>query len=301
MIESASLLPEGRDVAFGDIEAALAEHDHGAGSAHALTATVVAVGPEDRLGEAAPTMCALADSGAVRAILISEGGKADPRAYVAGCTVALQGLKPAFVDNAVAALRLSSLPTLVWWRGGSEKTLDGIAALADRVVLDAGTDIWRRAVALLDKTAFSDLRWTRLTRWRALMAHFFDIPGIAQEPGRFTELKIAAGDPDAAALFAAWLAGSLGLDGRLHADVRTTGGEAALEEVRLGDGTQELVLRLAKSRMCVETAERAPRRSATSRIVSLGNQSLESLLLEELRIRSRDEAFERALRAVVRS
>ena len=228
-------------------------------------------------------------------------GTPDPRAWVSGSVVALQGLRPSFVDNAVAALRLSSLPTLVWWRGGAEETLDGIAALADRVVLDAGTDVWPHAAALVEKTAVGDLRWTRLTRWRALMSHFFDMPGVAQSPDRFTSLRIVAGDRDAAALFAAWIGNALGLDGRLRVEVRDSGGEAALEEVRLGDGAEELVLRLAKSRRCVESAARLPHRSATSRIVSLGNQSLESLLLEELRIRARDAAFERALRTVVGS
>lgn len=297
----APLLPDATGVAFGDIEATLGEYKRSIGAGRALTATVVAVGPHDRLTVAAPTMRALAESGAVRAILISQGGTPDPRAYVAGSAVALQGLRPSFVDNAVAALRLSSLPTLVWWCGGPEETLDGIASLADRVVLDAGTDVWPRAAALLDRTAFSDLRWTKLTRWRALMSHFFDMPNVAKSPDRFTALRISAGDRDSAALFAAWLANALGLERRLRVDVRDSGGEAPLEEVRLGDGEEELVLRLAKSRRCVESAARLPHRSATSRIVSLGNQTAESLLLEELRIRARDEAFERALRAVVGS
>ena len=39
--------------------------------------------------------------------------------------------------------------------------------------------------------------------------------------------------------------------------------------------------------------------SATSRVVSLGDESVTALLAEELRIRSRDHAFERALTKVV--
>ena len=38
---------------------------------------------------------------------------------------------------------------------------------------------------------------------------------------------------------------------------------------------------------------------ATSRVVSLGDDSLVAVLTQELRIRSRDQAFERALRAMV--
>ena len=89
-------------------------------------------------------------------------------------------MKPQFLNNAVAALRLSSLPTLVWWRGGSVDALEGVAELADRVVLDDDQPeaTWARAVTLFEDSAFSDLRWARLTEWRALMAHFFDIPEV---------------------------------------------------------------------------------------------------------------------------
>ena len=65
-------------------------------------------------------------------------------------------------------------------------------------------------------------------------------------------------------------------------------------------GALELHLRLARSRKCVESAATAGQ-SATSRVVSLGDESVPALLAEELRIRSRDHAFERALTKVVES
>ena len=110
--------------------------------------------------------------------------------------MALHGLTPAFFNNAVAALRLSSLPTLVWWRGGRPDTLDGLADLAERIVLDddAPEPIWARAVTLFEDTAFSDLRWARLTQWRAMMAHFFDIPEVLAATSDFSRLTIAASD-----------------------------------------------------------------------------------------------------------
>ena len=97
-------------------------------------------------------------------------------------------LKPQYVDNAVAALRLSSLPTLVWFRGGSQDLLGELAQLADRVVLDEIDPLasWKQSLTLLDRTAFSDLRWARLTRWRTLMAHFFDIPRVRHVARSFT-------------------------------------------------------------------------------------------------------------------
>ena len=131
---------------------------------------------------------------------------------MAGNTVALHGLTPAYFNNAVAALRLSSLPTLVWWRGGRPDTLDGLADLAERIVLDddaARVDLVDAPSRLFEDSAFSDLRWARLTQWRALMAHFFDIPEVLAATPDFSRLTIAASDRMSARLFAAWLQSSM--------------------------------------------------------------------------------------------
>ena len=223
-------LPAGEDVPFTKIGDAMARgtcHASGATPMRALVATVVAVGPSERLAAAAEALQTLGDAGTVRGILISEGDNAAPPARVAGNTVALHGLKPSFFNNAVAALRLSSLPTLVWWRGGRADTLDGLAELADRIVLDydrpatASSDdtvdpIWSRAATLFDDCAFSDLRWARLTQWRALMAHFFDIPEVLAAAADFSRLRIAGSDRQSAHLFAAWLRSSIQLPRRLY-------------------------------------------------------------------------------------
>src|SRR5205807_1182465 len=82
-----------------------------------LIATVIVVGPPERLIPAAEAIEHLGDVG-VRAILISEGTHAEAVARVADTVVAVAGLAPNYLNNAVAALRLSSLPAAVWWRGG---------------------------------------------------------------------------------------------------------------------------------------------------------------------------------------
>ena len=51
----------------------------------------------------------------------------------------------------------------------------------------------------------------------------------------------------------------------------------------------------AANRTCVQTAAKVPNLPSASRTVSLGNQQLAVLLGEELRIRARDVAFERAV------
>ncbi len=295
-----NLLPQGRAVAFADIEAAL----HSAGEAErrlagiARTATLVIAGHAERLVDAARAIGELTDIG-VRAVLISYGDNPEPTVRVTHHAVALEGLCAEYLNNAVAALRLSSLPTLVWWRGGATSTLEGLATLADRLVLDAPdpTDAWAQVGTLAEKTAVSDLRWARLTRWRALMAHFFDLPDVLADAPHLRTLRIEGCDRHMARLFAGWIASTLHWPRGQGYEFREKPGGAPIEAVALSGGAQELSLRLASSRTCVETAARAGGVEAASRTVSLGDQGLAALLGEELRIRARDLAFERAVAA----
>jgi len=297
-VMSESLLPAGVAVSFSEIESALAgsSEDARRAAGTALTATVVVAGPRERLSEAAEAIESLKDIG-VRAVLISYGDNPAPAVRVAGHTVALEGLRPDYLNNAVAALRLSSLPTLVWWRGGQIHDIQGLATLADRLVLDAEDphEVWKSVESLAQRTSVSDLRWTRLTRWRALMAHFFDIPEVCAAACDFRTLRIEGSDRPAMRLFAGWLVSVLGEQQRIVSDLHDQPGRAPIEVVVLGDGSQQLVLRLGANRTCVRTAAEVTNLPSSSRTVSLGNQQLAALLGEELRIRARDLAFERAV------
>jgi glucose-6-phosphate dehydrogenase assembly protein OpcA len=298
--------PQGQVVPFTKIGAAMARGMcQDAGAMRALVATVVAVGPDDRLDAAAETLQVLGDAGTVRAILISTGENPAPEAEVVGNTVSLRRIKPAYLNNAVAALRLSSLPTLVWWRGGPNELLEGLAELADRIVLDEEQpeNGWTRAVDLFEDSAFSDLRWARLTQWRALMAHFFDIPEVRAASREFTRLHLRAGDRMAARLFAAWLTSSISFAEGFAVEIeddREAAGDAVLQQIRLGNGTQGLTIDLAGERTCLETSVAVHGHRSASRVVSLVDQTLTGLMTEELRIRARDVALERAIGALVK-
>jgi len=295
-----SLLPAGVYVSFAEIESALAGSsvDTPRAGGAALTATVVVAGPRNRLVEAAQAIGALKDVG-VRSVLISYGDDPEPAVRVAGHAVALEGLRPDYLNNAVAALRLSSLPTLVWWRGGGTKDIEGLAALADRLVLDAEEprDVWKSIENLAQRTAVSDLRWARLTRWRALMAHFFDIPEVCAAASGFSTLRVEGSDRPAMCLFAGWILSILGSGQRIVPDLHEQASLAPIEAVALGDGTQQLLLRMAANRTCVQTVAEVSNLPLAARTVSLGDQRLAALLSEELRIRARDLAFERAVAA----
>jgi glucose-6-phosphate dehydrogenase assembly protein OpcA len=291
------LLPGAEDVAFADLPAA----------SEAAIATVVIVSPRDRIRDAADALRPAVKSGGVRLILIVAAGEAVPAVRAGADGILLGGLKPEHFNNAVAALRFSSLPTLVWWRGGSPDVLPGLAALADRLVLDAldPREVWRLVPQLVERTAVTDLRWARLTRWRSLMAHFFDLPAVRDAAGTFRSLDVRGSDVYAARLFAGWLASSLRPDGGIAVNIEraqagtagTTARAPAIEYVRLANGTLTLTLRLAGNGTCVRSAvERAGGES--SQAVSLGDQDLASLIAEELRIRSRDVTFERSVGAL---
>ncbi|HEY6615012.1 MAG TPA: hypothetical protein VIZ32_10855, partial [Vicinamibacterales bacterium] len=71
-----------------------------------------------------------------------------------------------------------------------------------------------------------------------------------------------------------------------------------IDEIRLGDTgvepAQELSVRLAAHRTCLETDVAVCGHRSASRLVPLGDQSVTGLITEELKIRARDAAFERA-------
>ena len=257
-------------------------------------ATVVVIGEPARLKEGAAALERAGDVAAVRAILISTGDNLAPPMREEEHAIVVEGLHPQFVNNAVAALRLSSLPTLVWWRGGDPARLDGLAALADRVVLDADdpTAAWQAAVPLFERSAFSDVRWARLTRWRALMANFFDIPAVRSST--FTRLEIEGSDAHSGRLVAGWMRASLGWNAGVTVEHQHVSG-AVIRSIRLSGHRHDLVVRLAASGTCVEAAAHTSGVADAVRTVALGDQSLHALIAEELRVRARDHAFERAV------
>lgn len=268
-----------------------------AAHARARTATLVTVGPPERLAEAAAVLSSLDRAGSLRHVLLSTspGTSLPPAAGLQDVTT-VEDLHPQFLNNAIAAHRLSSLPTAIWWRGGPAATVEGAASLAERVILDVEEprDLWTRVQPLLGRSAFSDIRWGRLTRWRAVLAVLFDVPEVRQAAGAVEELTLSGSDRAQGALFAGWLDASLDWAGRVEIRVEVGAGPSLAGVLLRGPGL-EVRLELLPNGICLAT--QAVRRGETiaSRVVPLGNAALGAVLSEELRIRSRDVAFERAL------
>jgi glucose-6-phosphate dehydrogenase assembly protein OpcA len=302
-VNAERLLPSGHDVPFAEIEVTLARlvrdpHGRKRPPARALTATVIVIGDVPRLAAAADALEQLGEAGGVRAILISEGEHTAPIARVTENAIAISGLAPKFLNNAVAALRLSSLPAVVWWRGGSVAGLDDLAGLADRMILDADDPLpgWQQAHHLVERTALTDLRWTRLTRWRSAIAHLFDLPQVRQGMRGFSELSIEASDPHAARLYAGWLRSCLRWPPAVPIAIAAapeTRPATALARVRLGGTPVAITAAVMEGHGCLAAA--VDGLDSSSRIVPLGEGTLASLIGEELGVRTRDVAFERAL------
>ena len=268
---------------------------------NALIATVIVIGRRDRVDEAAAALDEVRDRGAVRRVLISEGTETTTSPEEQDATIRIDDLSPRYVDNAVAWLRLSSLPAVVWWRGGAADALDRLAHLADRLVLDTdpADEMWAQAPALFDRTALTDLRWAALTRWRAALAHLVDLPHVRDGLASLRRLEIDAPDRPSARLFAGWLRSSL--PGTAPLDVRIAdaadGDRTPLTRVRLSGGAGPgLTLQVREGGTCLEAAvDGAP----GARMVPLGRASLASRFVEEIAVRARDSAFERALVAAM--
>jgi glucose-6-phosphate dehydrogenase assembly protein OpcA len=264
----------------------------------AQTATIVAVCTAERIAETSAALASLRQRSAVRTILISVGDDPQPPIDAQHDVITICQIVPRYLNNAVASLRLSSLPSIAWWRGGEVALLPDLAALVDRLVLDAPDprEAWTVVPQLAPLTMVGDLRWTALTRWRNLMAQFFDVPGVRESIGSFSKLEIRAGDLYAARLFAGWMTARLPEGETLATEVSNAPAGAGMQSVRLSGPKHRLSLTLATGHVCIETSIEASGRSVMSRFVPLGTQTPAALMAEEMRVSARDIAFEEALR-----
>jgi glucose-6-phosphate dehydrogenase assembly protein OpcA len=196
-------------------------------------------GDGDSLGEVLETVTTRLPC---RAIVVL--GSDDPRRRIAAevsalCHLPAPGLPqvcserivlragPAAIDlvpGAVRPLLEAELPVVLWWTGdprSNEALFRDLADECSRLVLDLpdpGADL--DAVRLgLDPAVcpFSrDTAWFGLTRWRELVAQFFDPTCSVDALGRIDGVRIEALSPDlsrvprVAVWLAAWLAGQLG-------------------------------------------------------------------------------------------
>lgn len=130
--------------------------------------------------------------------------------------------------SVVVALVAPDLPVMLWCRSARllhHPEFDKLAGIAHKVIVD-GAQLGSAATALKQFTQphvgqLADLAWTRLTRWRQLVAQIFDKPENAAKVPAIREVRIFHSGtevPIAGYYFGAWLQ-----QGLPHAKVLFTG------------------------------------------------------------------------------
>jgi len=209
----------------------------------------------------------------------------------------------------VLPLKVPDLPVVLWCRSPRLFRLPAfsqLASVAQKVVLDSGAFSDQAAAlreirdAVAAGRSLSDLSWTRLTRWRELIAQIFENRAQLANLPLVSEILIshrAASPPATAFYLAAWLVDGLAKVGaHPRVQFRSDGGDPAW---RLG----RIELRAPDSADPIASIALAGGQAAEVRVGHLVSRTLlpalndYALMREELSIPGRDPSFERALAA----
>jgi len=228
----------GTDVKLGDVESALAQlraataTSGGPPNIRTSVMTHIAWVPEEWREQARAALAGMAERHPSRTILLDplpDSGKnrldatvtlecyTVPGSERSICSeiiaLELQGTRAKAPASIVEPLLISDLPVFLRWRGeppwGSPE-LDQMVAVTDRLIVDSTEwdDLpypYRRLAELFERTAVSDIAWSRTSRWRALLATLWpEIADVRTIRVRGTQAQ--------ACLLTGWLRSRLGRD-----------------------------------------------------------------------------------------
>ena len=278
-----------------DIARAMVTARIGAGSPSMdMVLTLLVVTDDDSVGDALQTAAVLSREHPARVIGIVLGdGRGSPRLDAkvrvgensAGESVLLRisGALTKHAESVVLPLLLPDSPVVVWWprNAPTDPSADAIGRLARRRLTDAeSTDSPIRALKATARhyaPGDTDLAWTRLTPWRALLAAALD-----QSTGKVTGgiVEFGAGNP-AAILLVAWL------ESRLRVPITQRRGDT--------DQISKVVLHLADGDVCIQRIDATSCHfsvpGSAPREVPLGARTLAELLAEDLRRLDADDIY----------
>jgi hypothetical protein len=181
---------------------------------------------------------------------------------------------------------------VIWWPGRAPANIsaDELAGLSLRRVTDAAAA--KRPLAELKTRAATyqpgdtDLSWTRLTRWRALLAAALD-----QYPARILAATVEAErNSPSADLLAAWLQSCL----KVKVRRRTTAGPG-MTAVRMTTAAGDIAITRSDGLLASYTVPGQP-----ERLVALKRRETTELITEELRRMDDDDVYAHALKALER-
>jgi glucose-6-phosphate dehydrogenase assembly protein OpcA len=205
--------------------------------------------------------------------------------------IRMRGAVAAHPASVIRPLLLPDSPVVIWWSGKApnNRAGDELAHLAMRRMTDAAAS--PRPLAALKARARdytpgdSDLSWTRLTPWRALLAAALD-----QYPAKIKSVVIESerGNPSAD-LLAAWL------HSRLKVEVtRKVSDGPGLTAVRMGTAAGDIAITRPDGLLASYAVPGQP-----ERLVALKRRDFTDLISEELRRMDPDQIYEQAVKSLL--
>lgn len=290
------------------------------------------------------TEARLAANVSTRCQLVARGATQVCREQI---TIEAGGAAVETVASAVAPLLVPDVPVFLWWKdipNGDDKLFSRVVEMADRVVVDSACssephiDLGRFAQLIARQGAAlraSDLNWSRLTSWRAVIAHFWDVPDYRPHLDAVDRIRIdydplpgAPAEISAQALLiAGWLASRLGWEveassvdageglkttllraggRRIDIEWRAVGGVAGCERMissivfATGDAGAEFHVRWKNERTKIETSVSIGDQQRASHVLAYESRTDGRRLSNELALLARDVVYEQALAAAAR-
>ena len=195
-------------------------------------------------------------------------------------------------ESVVLPLLLPDSPVAIWWPNDppGDPAADPLGRLAQRRITDAAAAERGKARAMRQQceaytVGNTDLAWTRVTPWRALLAASLDQQPLRVESASVTAERVSP----SADLLAAWLAD------RLKVDVtRGSSSGPGITEVVLN--TKDGPIRISRSdgRLATFASPGRP-----DRPVALKRRDLPELLAEELRRLDEDDVYAETARKLL--
>ncbi len=195
----------------------------------------------------------------------------------------LRGPLAHHVASVVLPLLVPDAPVVVWWPGAAPEVPsdDPVGRLAQRRITDASES--GRPMKALEQNRLgyragdTDLAWTRITPWRALIASSLDTPY-----GDVTGAAVSAQRSNPSAmLLAAWLQRNLGVPVVLH-----TSRGPGITGVTLTTETGDITISRPDGRIARMTRPGFPPREA-----ALHRRTADGIIAEELRRLDPDEIY----------
>lgn len=207
--------------------------------------------------------------------------------------IRLSGEVTKHAESVVVPLLLPDSPVVVWWptKAPDDPALDPLGRLARRRITDAAAVPRNKARALLTQCQAytpgnTDLAWTRITGWRALLAAALDQYPVKVQSATIVGERVSP----SADLLAAWVAD------RLHVPVdRRRSNGPGITSVSLETRGGPISLVRHDGKVATLSVPDQP-----DRPVALKRRDIDELLTEELRHLDPDEVYADTVNALVR-